>query len=242
MYTSGVLEDGNEQLRKDLLVKLFWNIYAKSTKECTQDDILYVLLYGMRFLEMVGDGTESLVKEFATKNHTSIYTHPISAYLFMSAYKECKELREGYSFSNEIFLQCKKVFDYMLFSDEIETSLPFYFAELSYHEDAVDAHITQEAYKAIGKMFAQGYLRQNVSASGVAKCMEDFARRGETTLFNECLSFLESRKLSRFKEYLHSTQESFAEDTFTEDAHSQYFCLDTQAHLVHAYLNLYEKK
>lgn len=239
-YRCGFVTDSSGAIQEEL-VELFWKLYDHSKRTLSLREFIYVQLYGIRFLTSFGHSVQRIIEDFMDTDHSSIYTHPISAYLYMSTYQESDELRSMYHFSEDIFLLCKQVFDYMLFSNRKEALLPFYFAELSYQQERVENYMVEQAYVVVRHFFATGYPSETASSSGVAKCMEDFARRGDEDLFQVCVSFLEQRQLSRFTEYIPSSQIDDSEYLYTEDAYSQHVCLDTNAHLVHAYLTLYEK-
>lgn len=239
-YRCGFVTDHNGTIQVKLL-ELFWSLYDYSKNNLPLQEFIYVQLYGIRFLTSLGHSSQQIIKDFKDTDHSSIYTHPVSAYLYMSTYQESDELRKGYYFSEDIFLLCKQVFDCMLFSNRKEALLPFYFSELSYQREGVEDFMLEQAYIVIRHFFVTGYPSEIASSSGVAKCMEDFARREEEELFQVCVSFLAQRQLSRFTEYIPSSQVNDSEYLYTEDAYSQYVCLDTNAHLVHAYLTLYEK-
>ena len=239
-YVCGFIKD-TDGAKKAELVALFWSIYTTASTTLKENELLYVHLYGMRFLKNVGENYDTIIDDFKTKKYGSLYAYPVGAYLYMSTYIECEMLREKYAFSNEIFLQCKKMFDFLLYSNMKDTWLPFYFSDLSAHTEYVEAHILHKTYSVIEQKFEKGYLSdKSIFSSGVAKCMEDFARRGESKLLTDCFSFLETRKLASYKEYIHPDQKQYMEHLYTENESSQYVCLDTNAHLVHTYLNHYK--
>jgi hypothetical protein len=228
--------------REEDILKLFWDIFEKANKECEPHERIYVLLYGMRFLNAVKQPYGKLLDIFKTISYETLYAYPVSVYVYMSTYIECENLRQEYDFSKEIFAQCKKVFDFLLYTRERETFQPFYFSELSACKAYVESSLLTRAVYVSQELFDNGYLKNSSTRpSGVAKCMEDFARRGDMMRFDSCLSFLETRKLSRFSIYMSPDQASHKDFLFTEDEYSQHVCLDTNAHLVNAYLNLYEK-
>lgn len=221
--------------------ELYKNIYEESKMTLSQEYLLYVQLYGMRMLRCLKKPYDHLINDFRQCSYQSIYTYPVSMYVFMSTYKECELLRESYPFSKDIFDQCQKVFDFIISSNKRGSFLPFHFAELSLLKGYAEEGIIKRAKVLIEKQFGEGYLTQAVSASGVAKCMEDFTRRGDMKHFDQCREFLEKRSLARFSHYMRPTQAPYAHILFTEEEFSQYVCIDTNAHLIHTYLNLYEK-
>ncbi len=243
-YAYGFIDDIDGH-KKQELITLFWSIYSTASISLKESEMLYICLYGMRFLKNFNQEYTVILKDFETKKYGSLYAYPVSAYLYMSTYIECENLRKEYSFSKEIFLQCKKMFDFLLYSNMKETCLPFYFSELSAHALYVESHILQKANSVIQQKFEKGYLNDgNIFTSGVAKCMEDFARRGEFELLKSCFAFLEKRNVDKYKDYIHPYQKENIEYLYSENESSQYICLDTNAHLVHTYLNLwhlYEK-
>ena len=227
--------------RREILI-VFWAIYEYAKKNLEEKDFLYVVLYGMRFLNNLGESYQRLVSDFSSMRYAALYGYPVSAYLYLSTYQECEALRTGYDFSLEIMLQCKKAFDFWLFSNTKDALLPFHFSELSLHPEILEQELIVKASTVISQKFSEGYLRNDrTSSSGVAKCMEDFARRGLTDRLEECMNFLEGRRLSKFQNYLRPDQEKNADVLFTEDTSSQYVCLDTNAHLLHTYMNIYER-
>lgn len=230
-----------DQDKKQELLKLFFRIYEQVKLSEDKSPFLFVMLYGMRMFKNLDEDYNFIIEDFKEQNYSPIYNNTIMASIFMSCFTECDKLRTGFDYSQEIFLQCKKIFDYIIFSNKSEDYEAFYFSELSTLEKSLPSYTLKATYKLIEEKFSTGYLQRNVSATGVAKCMEDFARRGESQLFNKCIKFLEQRKLSRFSEYLRPDQEVFKDNLFTENNDSQYICLDTNVHLLNTYLNIYEK-
>lgn len=239
-YSNGFVDDEDGDKKRSLLL-LFWSIYDASGKVLNENDMLYVLLYGMRFLKNFGEDYNKLINDFENRKYGSIYAYPVCAYVYMSTYIECEVLRAKYPFSNEIFLQCKKMFDFLLYSNLRESSPPFHFSEMSLHTQYVEQHLVEKVDKVIRQKFENGYLGNSIATSGVTKCMEDFARRGEDELLKKCFSFLEKRSMSKYEKYMNPDQEKRMKYLYVENDLSQYVCLDTNAHLVHTYINLYEK-
>lgn len=228
--------------QKEVLLDVFWKLYNKTENILSPTHMQYVDLYGMRFLNTLGEDYSVLTASFSGRGHQDLFTYPVLTYIFVSAYKECLLLRKQYPFATSLQYEAYKVLDWLLRSDEHVSYLPFHFAELSaWNDDSVLA-IQKLAYEYIDHCFKGEYLtRPESTTSGVAKCMEDFARRGVTNRFEECEAFLLKRQLIRFKEYIRPDQKKIATHLYTENNDTQYICLDTNAHLLNAYINIHER-
>ncbi len=220
---------------------VFWSLYDEAKVKGLPKDMLYVDLYGMRFLAQLGDDATELIDSFAARPHANLFTYPVLTYIYVSAYLECKALRTTYPFSTNLFYESRKVFEYWLRSSDGAQYLPFHFSEVSAWTGHVDDTLLALAASRVERLFDAGYLsRTDISASGVAKCMEHFARRQSSARLGECEAFLAGRRLSRFGTFVRPDQAALAHSLFTERADSQYLCLDTSAHRLHAFCNLYE--
>ncbi len=239
-YASGFIKDTDGKKKQELL-SLFWRVYTYSQENEAWKDDIYVKLYGMRFLEQLGEDYSIVINDFRGKDYRSLYGNLVTAYIYMPTYLECSALRETYDYAEEIFLQCKEIFDFILYSNTEEEHPPFHFSELSACSGFVESHIQERAYKNIQRHFDNGYLNPLTGSSCIAKCMEDFARRGEDELLTKCFTFLEKRSTGRFINYIRSDYSTISQYLYTEKDDSQYICLDTNAHLIHTYINLYEK-
>jgi hypothetical protein len=195
----------------------------------------------MRFLNNLGQDYSELVESFKKGKYSELFTYPVLTYIYVSAYKECSKLKELFPFSESLFHEAMNVFDFLSFSNLNENYKPFHFAELSSWGLESEYNFLKKAYEIIENGFSENYPSPESSSSGVAKCMEDFARRGKIELFQRCESFIGHRKLSRFGEYISPDQEEISHLLYTENGHSQYICLDTNAHMLNAYINLYER-
>jgi hypothetical protein len=166
-YATGHADHLLMSKQKEVLI-VFWAIYEHAKKHLEEKDFMYVALYGMRFLNNFGESYQRLVSDFAAMNYSTLYGYPVSAYLYISAYKECEALRTGYDFSSEILSQCTKAFDFWLFSNVRASLLPFHFSELSFHAGLVPDELIERAHDVVVEKFSQGYLEnEHTSSSGI---------------------------------------------------------------------------
>ena len=83
-------------------------------------------------------------------------------------------------------------------------------------------------------------LNTKYASSGIAKTMEHLARVGSYKDFESALSFLEKRNYQKFKNFKSSKFDKF-QKIYCEYDDTMYISLDTNTHLINAYLNFYEK-
>ncbi len=224
--------------------RLFWRIYEKALIITPTPFIHYVILYGMRFLQILDIETkqERLIGTFRNQStYADLFTYPVLTYIFISTYIECPTLKEHFPFTESLYHEGLKIFDFLLRTSEHVRYRPFHFAELSAWEGKISATLLSLAYANIENSFDR-YLLTGASSSGVAKCMEDFARRNLQDRLQQCKLLLEKRRLTKFGDYIRPDQTSFADMFYTEEPGKQYVCLDTCAHLIHMNLNLYDKR
>ena len=223
---------------KERIVRLFWSLHDKAKGVCDEKEKLYVLLYGIQMLSYLKAPHDILVEEFKHSPYKELFTYPVMTYCFMTAYIKSDALKDC-DYAGELFLQAKKVFDYYLYSNKKEEMLPFYFAELSYHEAYIEKHMLKRAESIIVSKLPD-YLKNGASASGVAKCMEHFARIQDLEHFRLCEQFLQKeRNVSKFAIYSDKKFSNYSQYMYTESEDSQYMCLDTFAHLLMAFSTLY---
>ncbi len=237
---------GHFKIDRSKFIKLFWDLYKLAEAEKIKSKIdfsnfRFVELYGMRALNFLKEDFSQLLESFKKGSYENIYSYPVTSYVFVTTFLEC-ELRKKYEYSSEIFNQSMKIFDYITYSSAKNNFLPFHFAELSLWENKFDKNtdlLARDAGEIISSTFTT-YLNSQPSASGVAKCLEHFSRIGDLENYFKAFVFLNSRNIQKYKNYLNPDFLKF-ENIFTENENSQYICLDTNAHIVHSLINLYEK-
>jgi hypothetical protein len=227
----------NKEDTSKLLV-LYAEILSKSKKENISqkdNDILYVLIYGIRMMNALNLSYADLLEELSTHNLGQIYTYPVLTYIYMSMYKEC-DLRHD-KFLESVFMSSSEVFEYIMSSNLKDKYLPFHFAELSY----VDHKLGDMASRVMDSNI-DNYLSLDANAysSGVAKCLEHYARVSDEKRVKKCLDFLDSRLLESYSEHIRPDLLKVSQHMYAETSESQYVCLDTNTHLMLSYINMYE--
>jgi hypothetical protein len=219
----------------------FITMYTRIKDSVTTTELLYIQLYGMRTLVLCDYDIDELCNDFKNGEHASLFTHPLLTSCFMSTYKECPQLKELFPFSEELFIQGQKTFDLILHSEKKDNMPPFFFSELSNLKGYIDDEICKAMRGVIDRTFDVYIESPLISSSGVAKCMEDFARIGDMVKFGMCENVLKKRSNTIFKD-MRDPKEIRHSDVIAleEGESSRYFCLDTQAHLLQAYTTLYE--
>lgn len=228
--------------KRDHLVLLYNRILSAALKTDSVRNIQFVQLYGMRFLHALNHDVTETVAGFAEhKSFAHLFTYPVTTYVFVSAYYECQQLREQFPFAESLHGAALDTLDYVLSSKAGDTYRAFHFAEISaWHHRAPHALI-QKAHARMLAQYSEDIQAGRMYASGIAKCLEHWARMKDTHAFARGFEALNARRMSAYKTYLHPEFEKFADSIFSETNTSQYVCLDTSAHLIHAYLNLYEQ-
>lgn len=235
------------------VIPLFWRLYEKALAEvCNsksdkelhlskKNDFRYVEIYAMRFLNNLKIDYSKVLDSFKKGDYSSIYSHPVSSYIFMSLYEESLDLKKLYPYTESVFINCQRVFDYILHSSRKKLFLPFHFAELSNHKTVPD-QLKQRACIVMNEGVDGLYLAEDGYSSGVAKCAEHYSRIGDFSRLNMCFIFLDKRRLSGNGEYIsaHFNMNKLSDYLYKEVDFSQYVCLDTNAHLLNCYINLLE--
>lgn len=203
-------------------------------------DKLFVCLYGMRACKNFGfnDILLDFVNDFKNIGIDNVYHSPISMYVFMSAVNEVPELRQDI-FLKSIYNNCEKALEVLLNRVNIN-SHPFYFSEFSYFPEKVPKYLWAEVQKYIKDNFNKSYLSGNLASSGVAKTLEHFANVGDVSGFNLGLEFLEKRKYKNLRGFKNTFLPE-VDRIYLENNNSMYVVLDTNTHLLNAYINFYTK-
>lgn len=242
LYKSGLAKNIflENSIDESVLLDLFWNIYKKSQKNLSLESMRYVDMYGMRFLKVMNKDFSVLLDNFKKDDYASIYSYPVSMYVFMSTYEEC-ELKKDYDFSEYIYFECLKTFENLLFSDKTENTLLFGFAELNRFKNI--PYFIKEKADFVIKKNLKAFLDSKPSSSGSAKLLEYFGRdiliEENKNYFNEILDFLNKRKYSTWPNYANPSIQEF-DQVYLELSDSQYICLDTNAHIINSIINIYE--
>lgn len=235
VYKYGLLTDN-----KDKVVKLFYDLFAKS-KEVLQTELMrYVELYGQRFLNNLNIEDEICINSFKNGEYASLYKYPVITYVFLSAFFEC-DLKQKYLFSESLKNAGLANIDYLLFSENRDSKMAFHFSEISAWKGFIPDYLLGEGVKATGELFERDAKNDMSSSSGIAKVLEHFARIDDVANFEKGLQFLEKRIYKRFGNFMNPKFANFSDKIYTENSDSQYICLDTSAHLLNAYINFYEK-
>ncbi len=227
---------------KKYLQEIFEEIYKRSSERNNFTEHLFVCMYGMRLLNNLNLDYEYIIDEFLMREvkFSVLYTYPVTMYIYMATYKECEIFRKNFDYSEAIYNKCKLCFEFILNTDLKNKYLPYHFSELTSH-NFFDDETTKKFIDLINEKFNNNYLSYKSYSSGIAKCMEDFSRRNDHDAFNLCREYLNERRISKFKNYLSPMLCKYSEDIYFEQQSSQYVCLDTNAHLLISYINLYEK-
>lgn len=200
-----------------------------------------VLLFGMRIFQLLGEEYDELVDLFALGEHAQLYSEPVLMSTFMAAYAECTRLRERMPYAESMWYRALHVFDFLLHSSAKDERPPFDFTELS-GIPGIPQQLAVQAASAIAAKIEGEYLHTG-SSSGIANCVEHFIRVCDDARARRCLDAVAERTLARGNEYLSTDlrQDLYADRLFREHGTSQYVCLDTNAHLLHAFINSIER-
>jgi hypothetical protein len=236
------------RLWKNNLGNVRQNFNEKFWKQKLEEDIvmdaeletLFVCLYGMRASKNFGfsEPLDRLLNVFKNLNTKNIFSSAVSMYVFMSTYQEVPELRKD-EFAESLYNNCLRGLELMLNRENIK-SHPFYFSEFSYFYDKIPDYFWEEVKKYIKANFNREYLKGNLASSGVAKTLEHFANVGDIEGFNLGLEFLEPRKYKNLTGFKNTFLPNF-DRIYTEHNDSIFVVLDTNLHLLNAYVNFYEK-
>lgn len=227
-------------LSQSELVKFGDGLYEKmKATDVHSVDMLTVQIYYMRMLGLLGQDISQVLRDFENGVYTDIYKHSVSMYLFMCLYVETG-LKDRWSYSETVFNNCLKNFDFMMYSSLKTSQSVFAFSELSALKGFVPEYLLEEVTKFYKDLRSDEVVE--TSSSGIAKCLEHCGRVGDMVSFQKLIKVLDERKLANMKlEYFNPSLLSVGE-LYLETGRSQYISLDTNTHLVNAYLNLYERQ
>jgi len=225
---------------KQKLLDIFHKIYSLSKDKLDYANFRAVDLYGMRFLNNLNMDYAILIKNFQQNDFSSIFSHPVSNYIFASTFFDCKEIEKIFPFSRSLINDSIATFDYIMFSNLHFKYLSFHFSEISLWQNNIENFIYDRACKLVDEKFDEEMISLKISSSGAAKTLEHYGRINDLQRFELGLKFLNKRKVSRYGDYINPRFENFKDNFYTENDDYQYVCLDTNAHLLNAYLNIYK--
>jgi hypothetical protein len=240
---SNVLASGHapQSLRtvQNELVTLFWKLFQESERVLSDRNKMFMQLYGMRFLKNLGEDYSVCVDAFSRNTYEHLFTYPVQTYVFISACHECPEFIKKFPYTKALLQAAYDTFDFWLHTDAGNALHAFHFSEISAWDGTVPHSIQTSAAHRMNTLFLSDIEAGAVHASGIAKCMEHWARVGDVDMFERGMQKLQSRSIAAYSAYLHPAFERFADILYTETDASQYVCLDTSGHLINAYTYLY---
>ena len=183
------------------------------------------------------------------QNLVSVYKYTVTMYVYISMVQELHLDEDSYLFS--IRNESLKVFEYLLFTGEIEFFPIFSLAEINYWRNDLseNGEFLEKGREFLLKELASQNL-EKFSSSCLTKCLEflSLENQEEKKVFVEkiiekILMQLEKRKVNKI-ENLDSVKfrdKIKQENMYLETYNSGHICLDANTHLLHYYLNIYEK-
>jgi hypothetical protein len=225
--------------KRNELVTLFWKLFQESERAQSDRNKMFMQLYGMRFLKNLGEDYSACVDAFSRITYEHLFTYPVQTYVFISACHECPELIRKFPYAAALLQGAYDTFDFWLHTDAGDTMHAFHFSEISAWRGAAPEYVYESAARRMSVQFLTDIERGAVHASGIAKCMEHWARVGDMSMFERGMQALQSRSITVYSSYLHPAFEQFTDILYTETDASQYVCLDTSGHLINAYTSLY---
>lgn len=224
------LEIGN------IMQKVFDEMQLQNSSE----GLWFVCGYGLRACENFKNAElkKKLLEVFKGLDFKDLYKSFVAMYVFMSTYHEVEEVRQD-KFLESVYFTCLKVFEVQFYKVGVKYP-PFYFSEFSYFPKSTPAYLWEDVQKYVKDNFNNIYLTGNLASSGIAKTMEHFANVGDVEGFNLGLKFLEQRKYKYIFGFKNTNLPN-VECIYTEYSNSLYVMLDTNLHLLNAYINFYEK-
>lgn len=233
----------SEILQLKNLVKVFEN---KIFTNFEPTNILAVV-YLIRLKNILEQDLKGNLEFLENQELNILYTHPVSMYVFVSMVHELKLEKTSYLFS--IRNECLKIFEYLLFSGDIDSKLLFSLAEINYWQN--DLPENQEFLKEGNKYLINRLGREdlkNISSSGLTKCLEFVSLLGQENanmkkfLMGKILLELENRRVKNIPKNIQNInfRDKFKnENMYIENYGNAHICLDSNSHLLLAYLNSY---
>jgi hypothetical protein len=229
----------NNPLSRQQILDGYAQIFTLSARTDSLRDQRYAQLYGMRLHELLNEPYTHIIDAFIIGSYASLFSYPVATYVFLSTYFECPALRDTYPFADSLKNTALSAVDHLLFSNELDTLRAFHVSEISAWQHSVPPHLYARALDVMRIKFAHDTCDSTASSSGLAKSLEHFARIGDTDSVALGMRALASRRLSTFV-YRNPTLTKHVDTIYAETPASQHSHLDTSAHLIHMYLNLYE--
>ena len=230
-----------ETLTKENLIQVYNTIFNESKKHDTLRDRRFVELYGMRFFEYLNEDYTPYVFSFMEGEYSDLYTYPVTLYTFISTWIMCPKLRDVYPFATSLYATACTQMEYILFSEEKNKYNAFHFAEVSLWQEHIPRHVYDRACSLVNTLFLRDVASVLSYTSAIAKNLEHFARVGDDAKFAQGMHFIRARAIGTYSNYLNPNLIAYRDTVYVETKDSQYICLDTSAHILQAYINLYER-
>ncbi len=197
---------------------------------------LYTSMYGMRARTLLREPIDDLMNDFLALDHAHLFEYPVTMYVLVSTGFENKKFLE-HPFALSLHTHAITVLDFTL-RDSRQSWNPFCFAEVSAWEGMVHPSLTTLARESMRTNFIKN-ATDVVTASGIAKCLEHFARVHDAETFLRGVEILTARSLEHYS-FLDPRLQLYASVLFSEYPRDQRVCMDTAAHMIHSYLNIYD--
>jgi hypothetical protein len=219
---------------KSALIHLVTNVYTKAGVSGRSPSLC---LYAMRALQALEADYGYVLEDFLQLDHAPIFTYPVTMYICISAGFECPLFLEN-TFARSLHNHALATLDFVLHTENTNWN-PFQFAEVSAWHGKVPPSLECAALSYMDTHYPTTFISKNASSSGIAKCLEHFARVRDYTALELGLKTLSERKLMHHT-FIDPLLQPLAHLLSTETLGSQELCMDTSAHLINTYLYLYE--
>jgi hypothetical protein len=177
-----------------------------------------------------------ILEKFRVTDLSKINTYPVLGYLYVNAFNELG-LENQDNIYKDIYLKSIRYFDYLLFTLNASTEPLFFISEITAWKNT-PMYLQNEASSQMNR-YIEKNLNSKYSSSGIAKCLEHFGRVKDVNNFHKVTKYLETRKPNMQNKFIDHFFKKY-KTVYFENTESSLVSIDINAHLILAYINMYE--